>query len=320
MDNRDAAVTGVRRRSQPHRLAIEDDLSRRGRDDAGKDLHQCRLAGAVLAEKRRHLPAVDVEVHALQRMDRAVGLGDVTRGEHHFAHVGVSGRRVAHWTVISTGVTSQFFGLTRVKAPTTETVLPWRPAVSIAAEHFGLHGVVDGGAGVLVLDLVLEVAELDLAGGVAQVGAVDRRAGLHPDLRLAGEAVDGDVVDAGLALADDAGELDREHRADTGGDAVLAWSRRPCRRRRPATGLRRRRRGSGCSPSRAGKVSAPNASGEKPAAVTSCSEPMRTTVVSNAMPTTTAKAAAATSSRLRFDRAGAGSAMSVLVLIRRPPR
>ena len=41
-------------------------------------------------------------------------------------------------------------------------------------------------AGVLVLDLVLEVAELDLAGGVAQVGAVDRRAGLHADLGLAG--------------------------------------------------------------------------------------------------------------------------------------
>ena len=93
--------------------------------------------------------------------------------------------------------------------------------MSIAGEDRLLHGVVDGRAGVLVLDLVLELAELDLAGRVAQVGAVDRRAGLHADLGLAGQAVDGDVVDAGLALADDAGELDRDDRADAGGDAVL---------------------------------------------------------------------------------------------------
>ena len=56
-----------------------------GLHDAGEDLHQRRLAGAVLAEQRRHLAAVDVEVHALERVDRAVGLGDVARGEHDLA-------------------------------------------------------------------------------------------------------------------------------------------------------------------------------------------------------------------------------------------
>ena len=148
------------------------------------------------------------------------------------------------------------------------------------------------GAGVLVLDLVLEVAELDLAGGVAQVGAVDRRAGLHADLGLAGEAVDRDVVDAGLALADDAGELDREHRADAGGDAVLPWWRRPCRRRRPGEsvgGVDGAREDALLEP---GKFSAPKVSGEKPASATSCSEPIRTTLVSSAMPARTASATA----------------------------
>ena len=62
----------------------------------------------------------------------------------------------------------------------------------------------------LALDLVLEVAKPDLSGGVAQVGAVDGGAGLHADLGLAGETLHGDVVNAGLALADAAGELDRE--------------------------------------------------------------------------------------------------------------
>ena len=134
--------------------------------------------------------------------------------------LGDVGERRGHWTAISTGVTSQFFGLTRVKAPVTETVLPVSALVSMPARTASFMALLMADAGVLVLDLVLEVAELDLAGGVAQVGAVDRRAGLHADLRLAGQAGDVDVVDAGLALADDAGELDREDRADAGGDAV----------------------------------------------------------------------------------------------------
>ena len=188
-----------------------------------EDLHQRRFAGAVLAEQRRDLAAMDVEVHALERMDAAVGLGDVARGEHDPSRSSAAGGRRPSliWTSTSTGVTSQFFGLTSVKAPTTEMVLPLSVGGVDAREHRLLHRVVDRRAGVLILDLVLELAELDLAGRVAQVGAVDRRAGLHPDADRVRHAWHRDVVDAGLAFADDAGELDREYRATAGRDAVL---------------------------------------------------------------------------------------------------
>ena len=116
----------------------------------------------------------------------------------------------AHLTSSLTGVTSQLFGLISLKAPTTAMVLPVKVAGVDVRQHLLLHLVVQRRAGVLIFDLVGELAEGDLAGGVAQIGAVDRRPGLHADRQRVRQTVDGDLVDAGLSLADDAGELDRE--------------------------------------------------------------------------------------------------------------
>ena len=45
----------------------------------GEDLHQRRLAGAVLAHQRQHLPGGDVEVDAVQHLVGAEELGDLSR-------------------------------------------------------------------------------------------------------------------------------------------------------------------------------------------------------------------------------------------------
>jgi hypothetical protein len=47
-----------------------------GRLDPGQDLHQRRLAGAVLADQRVHLAGLEVEVDARQRGDLAEALVD----------------------------------------------------------------------------------------------------------------------------------------------------------------------------------------------------------------------------------------------------
>jgi len=56
MDEADSELARVARRMDVHRLAVEEDLSRRRLVDAGEDPHQRRLAGAVLADERIHLP------------------------------------------------------------------------------------------------------------------------------------------------------------------------------------------------------------------------------------------------------------------------
>ena len=67
--------------------ALNDDLARRragswplsGRMDAGEDLDQRALAGAVLAGERMHAPAVQAEIDVGQHLDRAEPLGDAAQ-------------------------------------------------------------------------------------------------------------------------------------------------------------------------------------------------------------------------------------------------
>ena len=66
MDDRDAAIARVGRGGEGDARAVKLDEARGRRHDAGQNLHQRRLAGAVLSEQRGHLAAMDVEVHALQ--------------------------------------------------------------------------------------------------------------------------------------------------------------------------------------------------------------------------------------------------------------
>jgi hypothetical protein len=57
--------------------ALPAELAVVGSHDAGEDLQQRRLAGAVLADHAVHLAGLDAEAHVGQRANGAERLGDV---------------------------------------------------------------------------------------------------------------------------------------------------------------------------------------------------------------------------------------------------
>ena len=58
-------------------LAVQADGAGVGLVEAGDDLDQRRLAGAVLAEQRMHLAGADVEADPVQRAHAGKRLGDL---------------------------------------------------------------------------------------------------------------------------------------------------------------------------------------------------------------------------------------------------
>ena len=70
------------RAGEMHRLAFDHDLAGGGGKVAGDDLHQRRLAGAVVAHQPDSLAALDREVDAVQGMDGAEALGDGVEAQH----------------------------------------------------------------------------------------------------------------------------------------------------------------------------------------------------------------------------------------------
>ncbi len=50
-------------------------------DHARENVHQCRLAGAILAEQRMDLAPLEVEIDAAQRLRAAEALDDAAHGE-----------------------------------------------------------------------------------------------------------------------------------------------------------------------------------------------------------------------------------------------
>ena len=58
------------------RVAVEADLAVAGAEIAGDDLHQRRLARAVVAHQADHLAGEDLHVDVMQRADRAEFLAD----------------------------------------------------------------------------------------------------------------------------------------------------------------------------------------------------------------------------------------------------
>ena len=76
VDHADAERRRRLRVGDPPHLAVDLDLAAVGRDEPDQDLHQRRLAGAVLAEDAVDLAAVEVEVDAVAGDDVAVALGD----------------------------------------------------------------------------------------------------------------------------------------------------------------------------------------------------------------------------------------------------
>src|SRR5205823_254200 len=76
MDHADAGRDRVARRGEVDGIAVDDDLAGIGTVDAGEDVHQRRLAGAVLTEERVDLAGPDLEVDPGIRQNAGEGLGD----------------------------------------------------------------------------------------------------------------------------------------------------------------------------------------------------------------------------------------------------
>ncbi len=72
----DPGVERVARRGERDRLAVEEDLALVRPVEAGEDVRERRLAGAVLAEQRVHLALGRLEVDAVVRDDAGEPLGD----------------------------------------------------------------------------------------------------------------------------------------------------------------------------------------------------------------------------------------------------
>ena len=60
---------------------VDLDLALIRRDHAGENIHQGRLAGAVLAKQRVDFPALEIEIDAAQCLRAAKALDDATHGE-----------------------------------------------------------------------------------------------------------------------------------------------------------------------------------------------------------------------------------------------
>jgi hypothetical protein len=69
-------------------LAVEEELARVGRIDPGQELHQRRLARAVLAHDREDLAGAQVEVHVVERLDTRKALAHPLHVQQQRALVG----------------------------------------------------------------------------------------------------------------------------------------------------------------------------------------------------------------------------------------
>src|SRR5207249_4144555 len=72
VDDADAVLGGLPRGVDGRLLAVELDRARVGPDGSGEDLHQGRLAGAVLADDGVDRAAAGLEAHVQERLDAAV--------------------------------------------------------------------------------------------------------------------------------------------------------------------------------------------------------------------------------------------------------
>ena len=88
VDHPDPVLDGVLRRVHRDRLALDEDLALVRPVQAVDDVHERRLAGAVLAEERVHLPPAEVEVDRVVRDDPGKALRDAAQLEN--------GRSVGH--------------------------------------------------------------------------------------------------------------------------------------------------------------------------------------------------------------------------------
>jgi hypothetical protein len=88
MDDADAQLLGGARARDVDGLAIEAHLAAVFRVDAGEDLHQRGLAGAVLAHQRVHLVGQQLEVHLVEHTHGLEGLAQVRDRDQRGRHAG----------------------------------------------------------------------------------------------------------------------------------------------------------------------------------------------------------------------------------------
>jgi hypothetical protein len=81
VDDADAGALGIERVRERDAASEQRDLALVGVVRAAEDLHQRRLAGAVLADQRVHLADAAVEVDAVDRGDGAEALHDAAHLE-----------------------------------------------------------------------------------------------------------------------------------------------------------------------------------------------------------------------------------------------
>jgi hypothetical protein len=96
VDHPDAGRDGGTRIVERHDPAVDDDLALVGLVEAIEDVHQGRLAGAVLAEQGVDLARLDDQADVLVRDDSRESLGDPAQLEPHgpfTLRVGTGGAR-----------------------------------------------------------------------------------------------------------------------------------------------------------------------------------------------------------------------------------
>ncbi len=95
VDHPDPVLDRILRGVHRDRLALDEDLALVGLVDAVDDVHERRLAGAVLTEERVHLAAAKIEVDSIVRDDPRKALRDAAQfqdgrgGDHRARFYGV---------------------------------------------------------------------------------------------------------------------------------------------------------------------------------------------------------------------------------------
>ena len=93
----DAVFRRVARAPEAHRRAVDQDLALGRLVDAGEDLDQRRLAGAVVAEEAMDLAGIDLDVDVAERDHRAEMLGDAAELDGRNACSSRASSRRAPW-------------------------------------------------------------------------------------------------------------------------------------------------------------------------------------------------------------------------------
>ncbi len=83
MDHADPGGAGIARTANGQALALQANLAFIGQVDPGEDVHQGRLAGAVLAQQRVYLAALQLQADAVEHRALAEALAQPAQFQEH---------------------------------------------------------------------------------------------------------------------------------------------------------------------------------------------------------------------------------------------